>query len=379
MTESIDCAVIGAGVVGLAIARALAMKGQDVIVLESADAIGTGTSSRNSEVIHAGIYYPKNSLKALMCVRGKHLLYEYCQSHGVEHRQIGKLLVATTDDQIPALENLQKSAAANDVTDLEWVDGSTLKDMEPELRAVGAFLSPSTGIIDSHGLMLAYQGDAEDAGAMIAFNSPVKNGHVETNGIVLTIGGDEPMSLSCQTVINSAGLYAQFIANAIDGMPKEHIPACHFAKGNYFTLSGRGPFSRPIYPIPEAAGLGIHLTLDLGGQAKFGPDVEWIEDAPWLEDDAHISAIDYTVDPARQDRFYEAIRTYWPGLPDNSLLPGYAGMRPKIQAPDEAAKDYVIQGPNTHGVKGLVNLFGIESPGLTSSLAIAEEVINQLA
>ena len=379
MTETIDCAVIGAGVVGLAIARALALSGRDVIIIESADGIGTGTSSRNSEVIHAGIYYPNNSLKALMCVRGRKLLYEYCQSHGVEHRRIGKLLVATTDDQLEPLDKLRASAAANGVDDLEAVDGASLKKMEPELRAVGAYLSPSTGIIDSHGLMLSYQGDAEDAGAMIAFNSPVIKGHIENNAITLSIGGAEPMALSCQTVINSAGLFAQHIAASLDGMPREHVPPCHFAKGNYFTLSGRAPFSRPIYPIPEAAGLGIHLTLDLGGQAKFGPDVEWINDKPWLEDANHIANIDYTVDPSRNPRFYEAIRTYWPGLPDDALLPGYAGMRPKIQAPDEAAKDYMIQGPNDHGVNRLVNLYGIESPGLTSSLAIAEEVLRKLA
>ena len=379
MTETIDCAVIGAGVVGLAIARALALSGRDVIILESADAIGTGTSSRNSEVIHAGIYYPNNSLKALMCVRGRKLLYEYCQSHGVEHRRIGKLLVATTDDQLEPLDKLRASAAANGVDDLEAVDRASLKKMEPELRAVGAYLSPSTGIIDSHGLMLSYQGDAEDAGAMIAFNSPVIKGHIENNAITLSIGGAEPMTLSCQTVINSAGLFAQHIAASLDGMPRERVPPCHFAKGNYFTLSGRAPFSRPIYPIPEAAGLGIHLTLDLGGQAKFGPDVEWINDKPWLEDANHIANIDYTVDPLRNPRFYEAIRTYWPGLPDDALLPGYAGMRPKIQAPDEAAKDYMIQGPNDHGVNGLVNLYGIESPGLTSSLAIAEEILRKLA
>ena len=379
MTETIDCAVVGAGVVGLAIARALALSGRDVIILESADAIGTGTSSRNSEVIHAGIYYPNNSLKALMCVRGRKLLYEYCQSHGVEHRRTGKLLVATTDDQLESLDKLRVSAAANGVDDLEAVDGASLKKMEPELRAVGAYLSPSTGIIDSHGLMLSYQGDAEDAGAMIAFNSPVIKGQIENNAITLSIGGAEPVALSCQTVINSAGLFAQHIAASLDGMPREDVPPCHFAKGNYFTLSGRAPFSRPIYPIPEAAGLGIHLTLDLGGQAKFGPDVEWINDKPWLEDANHIANIDYTVDPLRNPRFYEAIRTYWPGLPDDALLPGYAGMRPKIQAPDEAAKDYMIQGPNDHGVNGLVNLYGIESPGLTSSLAIAEEVLRKLA
>ncbi len=366
MTESVDCAVIGAGVVGLAIARALAQKGRDVIVLEAEDAIGTGTSSRNSEVIHAGIYYPKDSLKALMCVRGKHLLYDYCKSHGVEHKRIGKLIVATHEDQIPALEKLGKSAAANGVDDLEWLEQPAIKKLEPALRGVAAFRSPSSGIIDSHGLMLAYQGDAEDAGAMIAFKSPIESGLVQSDSITLEVGGTEPMTLTCRSVINSAGLFAQKIASSLEGMPADKVPPCYFAKGNYFTLSGRAPFSMPIYPIPEAAGLGIHLTLDLGGQAKFGPDVEWIEE------------IDYVVNPDRGTRFYEAIRTYWPDLPDGALQPDYAGIRPKIQAPDEPAKDYMIQGPEDHGVKGLVNLFGIESPGLTSSLAIAEEVIARL-
>jgi L-2-hydroxyglutarate oxidase LhgO len=351
MTDTIDCAIVGAGVVGLAIARALARQGRDVIVLEAADAIGTETSSRNSEIIHAGIYYPKDSLKALMCTRGKHLLYEYCESHGVEHKRIGKILVATTEEQIAGLEKLRACAEGNGVDDL---------------RGVAGFLSPSTGIIDSHGLMLAYQGDAEDAGAMIAFNSPVEGGRVDRDGITLRIGGAEPMTLSCRTVVISAGLYAQRVAASIEGIPAEHIPPCYYAKGNYFTLAGRAPFSRPIYPIPEAAGLGVHLTLDLGGQAKFGPDVQWIDE------------IDYTVDPRRGDKFYAAIRTYWPGLPDGALQPGYAGIRPKIQAPDEAAKDYMIEGPAEHGVNGLVNLFGIESPGLTSSLAIAEDVVARL-
>jgi L-2-hydroxyglutarate oxidase LhgO len=366
MTEAVDTVVIGAGVVGLAVARAFALSGRETIVLEAADAIGTGTSSRNSEIIHAGIYYPTGSLKALLCVRGKHLLYEYCASHGVEHRPCGKLIVATNAAQAEIIHGIKEKAEANGVMDLRWLDAVACKDMEPALNTVGGYLSPSTGLIDSHGLMLAYQGDLENAGGMIAFNSPVESGNVEDSGITLNIGGEAGMSLQCKTVINSAGLDAQIIASKIKGLPSQTIPPRYLAKGNYFILSGKSPFSRPIYPVPEKAGLGVHLTIDLGGQAKFGPDVEWIDE------------IDYVVNPSRGEKFYAAIRDYWPGLEDGALQPGYAGIRPKIQAPNEIAKDFVIQDSSTHGVKGLVNLYGIESPGLTSSMAIAEEVLNRL-
>ncbi len=366
MTEKVDAVVIGAGVVGLAVARALALAGREVIVLESEDAIGTGTSSRNSEVIHAGIYYPKDSLKARYCVAGRKRLYPYCAERGIGHRRCGKLIVATDEDQIPGLRDLQSKALANGVEDIRWLEGREAMALEPALHCVAALLSPSTGIIDSHGLMLAYQGDAEDAGAMIAFRSPVAGGRVKGEGIELAVGGEAPMTLEARTVVNSAGLYAQAVAASIDGLDPASVPPCYFAKGNYFSLAGRAPFTHLIYPAPEAAGLGVHLTLDLGGQAKFGPDVEWVEE------------ISYGVDPARCLGFYAAVRRYWPDLPDDSLQPAYSGIRPKIQAPGEAARDFLIQGPADHGVKGLVNLYGIESPGLTSSLAIADAVVSLL-
>lgn len=367
MIEDIDCAVIGAGVVGLAVARALAVAGRDVLVLESTDAIGTGISSRNSEVIHAGIYYPKDSLKARLCVAGRRALYEYCESRGVVHRRCGKLIVATAEDQLAGLEGLRVKALSNGVDDIAWLTGERARAMEPALNAVAALHSPSTGIIDSHGLMLAYQGEAEDHGAMIAFRSPVRDGVIEDGGgIVLAIDNEEQTRLRCRTVVNSAGLFAQKFAHSVAGLDPATIPPCYYAKGNYFTLAGRSPFTRLIYPAPEIAGLGTHLTLDMAGQAKFGPDVEWIDE------------IDYEVDPRRGEKFYAAVRTYWPGLPDGALQPGYAGIRPKIQGPSDPAMDFMIQGPERHGVPGLVNLYGIESPGLTASLAIAGEVLKRL-
>jgi len=366
LTERVDAVVIGAGVVGLAVARALALAEREVIVLESEDAIGTGTSSRNSEVIHAGIYYPKDSLKARYCVAGRERLYPYCGERGIGHRRCGKLIVATGEDQIPGLRDLQSKALANGVEDIRWLEGREAMALEPALDCVAALLSPSTGIIDSHGLMLAYQGDAEDAGAMIAFKSPVAGGRLAGEGIELTVGGDAPMTLSARTVVNSAGLFAQTVAASIDGLDPASVPPSYFAKGNYFSLAVRAPFTHLIYPAPEAAGLGVHLTLDLGGQAKFGPDVEWVEE------------ISYDVDPARCLGFYAAVRRYWPELPEDSLRPAYSGIRPKIQAPGEPARDFMIQGPADHGVKGLVNLYGIESPGLTSSLAIADAVVGLL-
>ena len=366
MTEDIDCAVIGAGVVGLAVARALALAGRDVLVLEAADTIGTHTSSRNSEVIHAGIYYAKDSLKARLCVAGRRALYDYCVSRGVAHRRCGKLIVATTEDQVVQLEDLRKKALANGVEDIAWLTSEQARAMEPALHATAALNSPSTGIIDSHGLMLAYQGEAEDHGAMIAFRSPVREGVVETGGIVLTIDNEERTRLRCRTVVNSAGLFAQMVARKIVGLDPATIPPIYYGKGSYFTLAGRSPFTRLIYPVPQHAALGIHLTLDMAGQARFGPDMEAIDE------------INYDVDPRRGDSFYAAVRTYWPDLPDGVLQPAYSGIRPMVHKPDEPALDFMIQGPETHGVPGLVNLYGIESPGLTSSLAIADEVRKRL-
>jgi L-2-hydroxyglutarate oxidase LhgO len=363
VAESVDCVVIGAGVVGLAVARTLALTGREVVILEAASAIGTETSSRNSEVIHAGIYYAPGSLKAVSCVNGRQLLYRYCAERGVAHRRCGKLIVATDTAQIATLHKIQAHAAANGVGDLRLLTADEAQALEPALRCVAALLSPSTGIIDSHGLMLAYLGEAEDHGAMLALQSPVIGGAVQNDGIVLEVGGDEPMQLLAQSVINSAGLYAQRVAGALRGFPQGMVPPTYYAKGNYYSLSGRSPFTHLIYPVPEAAGLGVHLTLDMAGQARFGPDVEWIAE------------IDYDVDLHRADGFYRAIRDYWPGLRDGQLAPGYAGIRPKLGGPDQPASDFVIQGPREHGVAGLVNLFGIESPGLTASLALAGQVV----
>lgn len=365
--ERIDCAVVGAGVVGLACARALALEGREVVVLEAARAIGTETSSRNSEVIHAGIYYPTGSLKAHCCVRGKQLLYDYLESRGIAYRRCGKLIVATDEAQLPVLQALQQKAADNGVHDLVQLSAVEARELEPALATVGALLSPSTGILDSHGLMLSYQGEAEDAGAMIAFDAPVLRGRVDSDGIALQVGGAAPMELLASTLVNAAGLHAPQVAGLIEGLPAESVPKAWFCKGSYYTLAGRAPFSHLIYPVPEAAGLGVHLTLDLGGQARFGPDVEWVD-----------SPDDLDVDPVRAESFYDAVRRYWPALPEGALLPGYAGIRPKLTPPGGPASDFVIQGPADHGVPGLVNLLGIESPGLTASLALAELVTDAL-
>ncbi len=365
--EHVDTVVIGAGVVGLAVARALALAGREVIVLEAENAIGTHTSSRNSEVIHAGIYYPKGSLKAKLCVAGRQQLYEYCSDHGVGHQRCGKLIVATSESQIADLDKIRAAAHANGVADVAPIALERVREMEPAVRCVAALHSPSTGIIDSHGLMLAYQGDAEAHGAMLAFTGTVTSGQITADGIVLEVGGEQPMQLLAKQVVNSAGLHAPALAASLAGFPRDHVPPSYLCKGNYYSLTGRAPFSRLIYPIPEAAGLGVHVTLDMAGQARFGPDVEWID------------KIDYSVDPQRADKFYAAIRTYWPELKDGALSPGYCGIRPKISGPKEAARDFMIEGPREHGVPGLVNLFGIESPGLTASLAIGGLVAEMLA
>ncbi|UCF74970.1 MAG: NAD(P)/FAD-dependent oxidoreductase [Betaproteobacteria bacterium] len=366
MAERIECAVIGAGVVGLAIARKLAMEGREVVVLEAEKAFGTHTSARNSEVIHAGIYYATGSLKARLCVAGRRLLYRYCEQHDIGHRRIGKLIVASDDTQIPGLEQYKAQAQTNGVSDLKWLDGRAVRELEPEVRSVAGVLSPSTGVVDSHGLMLAYLGDAEQHGASLALESPVIAGAVESDGVRLDVGGAEPMSLKCQTVINSAGLNAQAVARSLAGVPPDTIPPSFYAIGHYYTLTGKAPFRRLIYPVARQDWLGVHVTLDLGGQVKFGPDFSWIE------------RIDYRFDQSREAAFYEAIRFYYPGLRDGALQPGYTGIRPRITGPGGAAQDFVIQGKEEHGIDGLVNLYGIESPGLTSSLAIADHVANLL-
>ena len=363
--EKIDCAVIGAGVIGLAVARALAAQGREVLILEAENAFGTGISARNSEVIHAGIYYPAGSLKACFCVAGRALLYDYCAERGIAHRRCGKLIVAADEAQRERLDHIAAAAAANGVGDLRRLTRDEARALEPALECRAALLSPSTGIIDSHALMLSLLGDAERDSAVLAVNSPVTVGEIATDGIVLEVGsGDEAMRLKAATVVNCAGLGAQGVAHGLRGLPGETVPPLHYAKGNYYSLAGRAPFARLIYPVPEAAGLGVHLTLDLGGQARFGPDVEWID------------AIDYTVDPKRAEAFYAEVRRYWPQLPDGALLPAYAGIRPKPHAPDAAARDFLVSGPTEHGVPGLVNLYGIESPGLTACLALAEHVVS---
>jgi L-2-hydroxyglutarate oxidase LhgO len=360
--ERIDCVVIGAGVIGLAVARQLALAGREVLVLEAAGMIATETSSRNSEVIHAGIYYPTGSLKARTCVAGKHRLYAYCAERGVPHARCGKLIVATTETQKATLERIRVKAAANGVDDLEWLEPDAVAALEPEVFCTAALLSPSTGIVDSHALMLALQGEAEEHGALLAFHAPVERGRITDDGVELEVGGPEPMALLARTVINSAGLHGPALARRLEGLDPELVPSSYFCKGNYFTLSGARPFRRLIYPVPEEAGLGVHVTVDLGGQVRFGPDVEWLE------------ALDYDVDPARAEVFYDAVRQYYPGLKDGAIEPGYAGIRPKISPKGTQAADFVIQGPAAHGVPGLVNLFAIESPGLTACLALAEEV-----
>jgi len=366
-----ECVVIGAGVIGLAVARALALAGREVVVLEAASAIGSATSSRNSEVIHAGLYYPPGSLKARLCVAGRGLLLDYCASHGIGHRRCGKLVVATATAQEAALRALMARAAACGVDDLQWLDAAQARSMEPALRCTAAVWSPSTGIVDSHGLMLALQGDAEAQGALLALHSPVRAVRVVDDGFQVDVGGDELMQLHAAAVINSAGLHAQALAARIDGLDAAFVPRSFWARGHYFTCAGRAAFSRLIYPMPDDAGLGVHVTLDLGGQMRFGPDVQWI--AP-----AALGAEDYAVDAQRAAGFADAIRRYWPAMPEGALQPSYSGIRPKVCGPGEPAADFMIQGPAEHGVRGLVNLFGIESPGLTASLAIAEAVVQRL-
>lgn len=363
--NKVECVVVGAGVVGLAVARALALARHEVLVLEAASSIGTGTSSRNSEVIHAGIYYAQGSLKARLCVQGRQQLYAYCTERGIGHKRCGKLLVATDLQQVAQLHSILRRAALNGVDDLVLFNQAQALAMEPELVCEAAIFSPSTGIVDSHALMLALQGDLENAGGIVALNSALANADCHRDGIELVT--QDGTCLQAHMVVNAAGLKAPALAQHFKGLASHQVPGAWFAKGSYFTLAGRAPFSHLIYPVPQAAGLGVHLTLDFGGQAKFGPDVQWVD-----------SADDLGVEPARGEAFYAEVRKYWPALPDGALIPGYAGIRPKIHAPDAPARDFLIQGPAEHGVSGLVNLFGIESPGLTSALAIGDYVVGLL-
>lgn len=363
--EKVDCIVAGAGVIGLAIAREAARRGWETIVVEAADAIGTGTSSRNSEVIHAGIYYPTGSLKAELCVEGRNRLYAFAEERGIPHRRCGKLIAATRHDQEPTLAYIIEKARACGVDDLVMLDAGEAQALEPALRCTAAVFSPSTGIIDSHGLMHALLGDAEERGCFVSLNTSVVSGRIEPGGIVLQTrdnNGNE-FEIAATRFFNTAGLGANAIAARLTGLGSKFAPPLYYARGNYFAVTGKPAFSRLIYPIPEPGGLGVHLTLDLNGGMRFGPDVEWID------------AIDYTVDPRRADHFYGEIRKYWPDLADGSLQPTYCGIRPKLAGAGEPNADFVIQGPAVHGVKNLVNLFGIESPGLTSSLAIAEHAV----
>ena len=363
--DTFDVVVIGAGVVGLAVARELALRGREVLILEAQDSFGTETSTRNSEVIHAGIYYPKGSLKALLCVSGRELLYSFCEQHGVEHRVCGKLIVATSEAQLQELDRIRSAARDNGVQ-LELLSARELRRTELLLAGVAALSSARTGIVDSHGFMLSLLGQAQNHDAVLSCGSKVTRMVLQADGVAIGTNGEEP-ALVARTLINCAGLGATSVARSMEGFPQDRVPTAYYAKAQYFTLSGRSPFQRLIYPIPEPGGLGVHLTLDLAGRARFGPDVEWVKEC------------DYSVDPDRAARFYPAIRAYWPGLPERALQPAYAGIRPKISGPNEPAADFRIDGPQTHGVAGVVNLFGIESPGLTASLAIARHVSELLS
>ncbi len=366
--DTVDALVIGAGVVGLSVARALSHQGYETLVLEAQPAIGQGVSSRNSEVIHAGLYYTPGSLKARLCVRGKDMLYAMCASHGIDHRRCGKLVVANGPDEEAALRQLQARAAANGVP-VQWLSGREARDLEPALRCTAALLSSTTGIVDSHGLMLALQGDLERQGGLLALASPVDSAVLDATGQRHVLRLSDGTEVGARVVVNAASLHACHLARRFEGLRPEHVPAPSYAKGNYYSLTGKAPFSRLVYPAPADAWLGVHLTLDLAGQARFGPDLQWLEMAA-------PDTIDYTVDPHRADGFYSEVRRYWPDLPDGALVPSYSGVRPKIHAPTEPAPDFRIDGPARHGVPGLVNLFGIESPGLTSALAIGDHVVS---
>jgi len=370
-TPDIDCLVVGAGVIGLAAARALAMAGRDVVVVERETGIGQGISSRNSEVIHAGIYYPQGSLKAQLCVAGRQRLYDFCAGHHVPHARCGKIIVAASEDQHEMVLGIMSRAHGNGATDVRLIDRAEMKAMEPEIEGVIGLHSPSTGIVDSHAFMLALQGEAAEHGVSFAFATPLLGARAEADGLVVLLGGNDVCTLRVRTLVLAAGLASPRLARTIDGISEPSIPSPHFAKGSYFSLARRSPFSRLVYPVPEPGGLGTHLTIDLAGRARFGPDVEWLA----AQND---QAVDFSVDPGRAEKFYAAIRRYWPGLRDGELNPDYAGVRPKISARGAPDADFLLQDEAAHGVRGLIALYGIESPGLTSALAIAERVV-QLA
>ena len=361
----VECIVLGAGVVGLAVARALALRGHETIILDAGPTIGSQTSSRNSEVVHAGIYYPMGSLKARACVEGKHRIYQLCEERGVHYRRCGKLIVATNETQRAGLADLKRKAADNGVDDLVELIGADAIAMEPELNCVAALLSPSSGILDSHGFMLALQGEAEIHGAMTIFNTRVISARHNGTGAILTLSDGE--TIQTRLLVNALGLIACQFARDMGEPFTSSAPKPHFAKGNYFALNAKAPFSRLVYPMPDPGGLGVHITIDLNGRARFGPDVEWID------------TLDYDVDPKHADVFYDRVRAYWPDLPDGVLVPDYAGIRPKITGPGEAAADFRIDGPDVHGVSGVVHMFGIESPGLTASMALADIVADQIS
>jgi len=359
--DTVDCIVIGAGVIGLAVARALALRGREVLVLEAASRFGTGISSRSSEVIHAGLYYPQNSLKARHCAAGRDRLYEYCAKAGVEHRRCGKLIVATSAEQVAELRSIQETASGNGV-ELQWLSVAQVGALEPELHCQAALFSPLTGIIDSHEYMLALLGEAEQQGATVAYGSRVARLWPESRGLLLAVNQDVQPSLRARSVVNCAGLHAAEVARNVETLAPHHAPHVYLARGHYFSLSGRAPFKHLIYPIPIPGGLGVHLTLDIAGRARFGPDVEWVDQ------------IDYSVCMTRAASFYQAVRQFWPALPDGQLVPAYAGIRPNLSGPGAKAVDFVVQGPEVHAVTGLVNVFGIDSPGLTASLPLADHI-----
>jgi L-2-hydroxyglutarate oxidase LhgO len=365
-TTSADVGVIGAGVIGLAIARQLARAGREVFLIEKERFVGFHTSSRNSEVIHAGIHYPPGSRKARLCVRGRDALYAYCVERDVPHARLGKLVVATCEEELPALEHIRTAAAANGV-ELGWLDAAEVRELEPEVSAVRGLWSPLTGIVDSHAFMSALREDAERSGATVVLGTPVLSGRLAADGVELSLGGDEPARVRFATVINCAGLWAPEVARRIEGFPPASIPPQRYAKAHYFVLSGRSPFHHLVYPVPVPGGLGTHVTLDLAGRARFGPDVQWVD------------SVDYRFDESREAGFRDSIRRYWPGLPDGALQPGYTGIRPKVTGPGEPAADFLVHGPAVHGVPGLVHLYAIESPGLTAALPLAEEVAAQVA